>query len=402
MTPRDLFLLAWEALRAHRVRTRLTYLALAIGVGSVLLLTGLGEGTRRWVEGQFSSLGSNVLVVMPGRTETRGGVPLFPSTTRDLTMEDLHAVERRMPGVRQIVPIVIGETMATAERRGRAAPLIGTTRGFLEMREVHLSLGESLPAGETDLAMRVCVIGRKVARDLFREQNPLGARVKLGEYPFRVVGVIEQRGQSMMVDLDEVVLVPAASALRMLNRRGLVRMLVQLTTGSDLDLAAARLTALLKQRHDEEEDFTVLSTSAVAASFGQIIRILTLSLVGIATISLTVAGIGVMNVMIVAVTERTAEIGLLKAVGASSGQVSAVFLAEAVLLSLIGGAFGIVGGLVLTEGARTFFPSIPFQVPPQSIGLASGVAAGVGILFGLSPAGKAARMEPLDALRRRL
>jgi putative ABC transport system permease protein len=402
MTPRDLFLLAWEALRAHRVRTRLTYLALSIGVGSVLLLSGLGEGTRRWVESQFSSLGSNALVVMPGRTETRGGVPLIPSTTRDLTMEDLHAVERRMPGVRQIVPIVIGEATATVDRRGRAVPLIGTTRGFLEVREVRVSLGESLPSGEADLATRVCVVGRKVARELFREQNPLGARLKLGEYPFRIVGVIEQRGQSMMVDLDEVVLVPAASALRMLNRRGLLRMLVQLTTSSDLDLAAARLKSILKDRHDQEEDFTVLSTTAVAASFGRIIRILTLALVGIAAVSLSVAGIGVMNVMIVAVTERTAEIGLLKAVGASSGQVSAVFLAEAVLLSSIGGAFGIVGGLVLTGAARYFVPSIPFQVPAQSIALASAVAAGVGILFGLIPAGRAAGMEPLDALRRRL
>jgi putative ABC transport system permease protein len=402
MTPLDLFRLAWGALRAHRVRTRLTYLALAIGVGSVLLLSGLGEGTRRWVENQFSSLGSNVLVALPGRTETRGGIPLLPSSTRDLTMEDLHAVERRMPGVRRVVPIVVGEATATYERRGRAATVIGTTRAFLEIRDIRVAMGESLPQGGSDLATRVCVIGKKIERELFPEQNPLGTRLKLGEYPFRVVGVIAQHGQSMMVNLDEVVLVPAASALRMLNRTGLFRMMVQLSTGSDLDLASGRLKSILKERHDNEEDFTVLTPGAVASSFGQIIRLITMALVGIAAISLTVAGIGVMNVMIVAVTERTAEIGLMKAVGASSGQVTAVFLAEAVVLSLIGGAFGIAGGLGLTEVARYSFPSIPFRVPAESIALASGVACGVGILFGLIPARRAATLEPLDALRRRL
>ena len=402
MTPRDLFLLAWGALRAHRVRTRLTALALAIGVGSVLLLSGLGEGTRRWVENQFSSLGSNVLVVLPGRTETRGGVPLLPSTTRDLTMEDLHAVERRMPGIRQVVPLVVGEATATYERRGRAATVIGTTRAFLEIRDIDVALGEGLPQGPTDLAARVCVIGRKIQRELFAGQNPLGARLKLGEYPFRVVGVISPRGQSMMVNLDEVVLIPAASALRMLNRTGLFRMMVQMTSSADLDRATVRLKAILKQRHDNEEDFTVLTPGAIAASFGQIIRLITMALVGIAAISLTVAGIGIMNVMIVSVTERTAEIGLMKAVGASSGQVTAVFLGEAVLLSLIGGFLGIVGGITLTEAARHFLPSIPFRVPAESVALASGVAGGGGILFGLIPARRAARMEPLEALRRRL
>lgn len=401
MTPQDLFQLAWEALRAHRVRTRLTCLALAIGVGSVLLLTGLGEGIRRWVESQFSSLGSNVLVVMPGRTETRGGVPLVPATTRDLTLQDLQAVERRLPGVREIVPVVVGETTATFDRRGRAVPLIGTTRAFLEIREARLSLGETLPASETGLATRVCVIGRKVARELFREQNPLGARLRLGEYPFRVAGVIEQRGQSMMVDLDEVVLVPTASALRMLNRRGLFRMIVQLPAGADQDRAAGLLTSILKERHDGEEDFTVLSAGAIAASFGQIMRLLTIALVGIAAISLTVAGIGIMNVMVVAVTERTAEIGLLKAVGAGPAQVTAVFLAEAVLLSLAGGAVGIAGGVGVTEAARLLFPSIPFRVPGASVLLASGIAVGVGVLFGWIPARRAARLEPLEALRRR-
>lgn len=402
MTPRDLFLIAWGALRAHRVRTRLTALALAIGVASVLLLSGLGEGVRRWIEGQFSALGSNVLAVMPGRAQTRGSVPLIPTTTRDLTMEDLHAVERRLVGVRGVVPIVVGEATATYERRGRAATVIGTSRGFLAIRDLEVDLGENLPAGEGEYSARVCVIGRRISRELFAEGNPLGARLKLGEYPFRVVGVIGQQGLSMMVNLDETVLVPAASALRIFNRSGLFRILVQMAASSNVDRATGKLIALLKERHDNEEDFTVLTPGAVASSFGKIIDLITLALVGIAAISLTVAGIGVMNVMVVAVTERTAEIGLMKAVGASGAQVTALFLAEAVLLSAIGGLAGIAGGIALTETARFFYPSIPFRVPGSSVGLALGVACGVGILFGILPARRAARLEPLDALRRRL
>jgi putative ABC transport system permease protein len=402
MTPRDLFIMVWGALRAHGVRTRLTYLALAIGVGSVLLLSGLGEGVRLWVENQFTALGSNVLITLPGRTQTRGSVPMLPATTRELTMEDLHAVERRLPGVLQTVPLVIGEATANYERRGRAAAVIGTTQAFLDIRGVPISLGEGLPLGQEGLSARVCVIGKKIHRELFGEQNPLGARLKLGEYPFRVVGVIGQRGQSMMVDLDEVVLIPAVSALRMFNRVGLFRMLVQIAPSSNMDRAVERLTAILKERHDNIEDFTVLTPGAVAETFGKIIGMITLALAGIAAISLGVAGIGVMNVMIVSVTERTAEIGLMKAVGASSGQVTAVFLAEAVVLSLTGGFIGIVSGVGLTEIARLLYPSIPFRVPLNSIYLAFGVAASVGILFGILPARRAARMEPLDALRRRL
>jgi putative ABC transport system permease protein len=402
MMPRDLLLLAWGALRAHRVRTRLTALALAIGVGSVLLLSGLGEGVRRWIEGQFSSLGANVLAVLPGKAQTRGAVPLIPTTTRELTMEDVHAVERRLAGVRQVVPIVVGEATARYERRGRAVTVIGTTRAFLAIRSLEVDVGENLPSAESEYSARVCVIGRKIRRELFADGNPLGARIKLGEYPFRVVGVIGQEGLSMAVDLDEAVLVPVANALRIFNRSGLFRIVVQMAASSDLDQAGGSLTALLRERHDGEEDFTVMTPGALASSFGNIVELITLALVGIAAISLTVAGIGVMNVMVVAVIERTAEIGLLKAVGASGAQVAAVFLAEAVLLSAVGGLVGIAGGIALTETARLLYPSIPFRVPAGSAGLALGVACGVGILFGLLPARRAARLEPLDALRRRL
>lgn len=400
MTFGDVFRLAWGALRAHRLRTRMTYAALAIGVGSVLLLTALGEGARGWIEDRFSSLGSNILVAMPGRTETRGRVPMTASSTRDITLEDMHAVARRLPGALRVVPVIIGESTVNHERRGRATMVVGTTRDYLAMLDLSVSPGAALPELEADRSARVCVIGRTVQRELFGTTNPLGQKVTLGDHPFRVIGVIARAGESMMINLDEVVLVPVADAMRMFNRRGLFRLIAQVSASADLDRAVERLTGILKERHDGEEDFTVLTPGALAASLGKIIGLVTTALAGIAAISLTVAGIGVMNVMVVSVTERTGEIGLLKAVGASNAQVLGLFLAEAVLLSLIGGAMGILGGAGLAGLARLFYPAIPFRMPAWSLYLSCAMALGVGIAFGILPAYRASRMEPLDALRR--
>lgn len=380
----------------------MTAAAVAVGVASVLLLTALGEGARDWVVGQFSALGSNILAVIPGRTQTRGGPPLAPSTTRDLTLADMQAIPRRLPGVLRTVPIVIGEATVEYDGKGRTAPIIGSTREWLRMREIAIGLGEELPDLEPDQVMRVCIIGQTVRRELFGDINPLGARIRIGEVPFRVIGVVGRKGQSMMINLDEIVLIPVANAMQMFNRTGLFRILVQVSSFADLDRSKERLNAILKDRHDGEEDFTILTPGAVAESLGNIVGIITGALAGIAAVSLIVAGIGVMNVMVVSVVERTAEIGIMKAIGASNTQVLAVFLAEAVTLSLVGGAIGIVAGYLLTEAAYALYPWIPFRVPVWSVYLAVGISAGVGVVFGIAPALRAARMEPLEALRRKV
>lgn len=402
MTLTDMMRLAWGALRAHGVRTRLTAAALSIGVASVLVLVGLGEGARRWIVSRFETLGSAVLVVLPGKTETRGGPPLAPSTTRDLTLDDMNVVARRVPEVRRTIPIVVGEASARFRGRGRAATVVGTTRAFLELRDLAVRQGENLPDLESDRAAPVCVIGRSIQRDLFPLSNPLGERIRLGEYAFRVVGVLAEEGQSMAMDLDDVVLIPVASGLRIFNRRGLFRMLVQVRAPSELARAEERVKALIMERHDDEEDFTILTPGAVAKSLGSIIGILTAALAAIAAVSLTVAGIGVMNVMIVSVRERTKEVGLMKAVGAGNGQVASVFLAEALILSLMGGLLGVGAGYGLTGLARLIYPEIPFQVPVAWSLATFGVAGGVGLLFGTLPAARAARLHPVDALRGRM
>lgn len=398
----DVFGLGRAALAARKLRTRLTGAALAIGVAAVLVLTALGEGARGWVVERFAGLGANTLAVLPGRTETRGGAPMVATTTRDLTLLDARALEERLPGVRHVVPIAIGEALIEYENRGRAATVIGTSRDFLQMRKLEVVQGTNLPEAELERGARVCVLGRTIVRELFGERQPLGQRVRIGDAPFRVVGVLAQQGSSMMVDLDDVVLVPVANALALFDATGLFRVVVQVGSAADVELAARRVTAILLARHDDEEDFTVLRPGALAQSLGDVLAILTAALVGIAAVSLVVAGVGVMNVMVVSVTERTAEIGLMKALGASRGQILALFLTEAALLSTIGGSCGLAGGLALAWGARRALPDIPFAVPEWAIAAALGVALGVGLVFGLLPALRAARLEPLEALRRKL
>jgi putative ABC transport system permease protein len=401
VTPLDIGFFSWGALRAHRVRTRLTYAAIAIGVASVLVLTALGTGAREWIVDRFASLGSNILVAMPGRTETRGAAPMTTMSTRDISLADMEAVKRRMPAARRVVPLVVGESTVSFERRGRAVTVVGTSREYLEIREVPVDLGTNLPEMDADRAMGVCVIGRKIRSEVFGGANPLGERLRIGEALFRVVGVIAQRGQSMMVDLDEVVMVPIASAMKLFNRRGLFRMIVQIGPGADVALAQASLERILADRHDGELDFTVLTPGAIAATLTDIVGLITAALAAIAAISLAVAGIGVMNVMVVSVTERQAEIGLMKAIGAGNAQVLALFLAEAVALSLLGGALGIAGGIGIAAAARAAWPEFPFHVPPYAIGIAAGTAASVGIVFGILPAMRAARLDPLESLRRK-
>lgn len=394
--------LAWESLRAHRLRTRMTAGAIAIGIGSVLIMTALGQGARDWVLEQFEALGTNVLIAIPGRTETRGGPPMKPATTRELTLDDMLEIPKRMAGVNRVVPIVVGESTVSYEGKGRTASLIGSTREFLRIRKVATSIGKELPDIEVHRTEPVCVIGKTIHRELFGSTNPLGSKVRIGEHSFRVIGVIAQEGQSMMVDLDEVVLVPVASAMQILNVPGLFRIIVEVSSFSDLKQAEARLNAILKDRHDGEEDFTILTPGAVAETLGRIIDIITMALAGIAAVSLAVAGIGIMNVMVVSVTERTGEVGLLKAVGAGNRQVLAMFLSEAIVLAMFGGAIGVAAGFLLTRVAYELYPNIPFRVPGWAIALAVGISASVGVVFGIVPAMRAARLEPLAALRKKV
>ena len=396
----DLLAFAMGAIRGHRVRTALTLLGVAIGVAAVVILAALGEGARRYVMGQFESLGSTMLAVVPGKTETSGAAAFTSATTRDLTLGDAEAIRRFVPEARRVAPITMGsETVAHRERR-RQVGVVGSTREFLEVRRLRMGRGQFLPEGDLRRGEAVAVIGAGVARELFQSADPLGQVLRIGDVRARVVGVLEPQGTQLGMNLDEIVIIPVSRAMRLFNRRTLFRILIDVRAHADLATAKRNVIALLAERHGEE-DVTVVTQDAVLASFSRIIRAMTLAVAAIAGISLAVAGIGIMNVMLVSVAERTGEIGLLRAVGVGRAQVARVFLAEAALLSLAGACAGLVVGLLGVGALVTAYPALPARPPLWSIASSLGLAVLVGVAFGIAPARRAARLDPVVALGRR-
>lgn len=401
MRIRDTIHFAGRALTGFRLRSGLMLLAMAIGVGSVVVLTSLGEGARRYVINQFTSLGTNLLIVLPGRVETTGGVPpLTGETPRDLTIDDSEALLRSRL-VRKVAPIVVGSASVSRQGRDREVTILGTTSSYARIRTLAMHRGRFLPDGDISRAMPVCVLGRTLTRELFGNSDPIGQWVRIGESRFLVLGVLESLGISLGFDMDDIALIPVASAQSLFNTSSLFRIIVEVRERDLLAPAKEALTRIIKDRHEGENDVTVISQDAVLATFDRIFRALTLSVAGIAAISLVVAGILVMNVMLIAVSQRTAEIGLLKALGASKNRIITLFLAEAAALSLVGGLAGLGLGLLSNLGLRKLFPDFPVSAPGWVLVAGMGVALAAGLLFGYLPARKASRLDPVVSLSRR-
>jgi len=394
----DLLRFAAGALRGHRLRTGLSLLGIAIGVAAVTMLTSLGEGARVYVTGEFTSLGSNLLILVPGKTETTGVAPIIGGTVHELTLEDVEGLPRRVPFVRRVAPLSVGTATARFGGLSREITVFGTTRDMLGVRRLKIGIGSYLPDVETSRAPRVCVIGAKVQGELFAGLNPLGEMLRIGDERFRVIGVIAPRGTSLGIDLDEVVHVPVVTAMRMFNRRGLFRALVEISSHDRIEEAKGEVLRILTERHDGIEDVTVFTQDSVVATFGRILGILTAALAGIAAISLSVAGIGIMNVMLVSVSERSREVGLLKAVGATEGQILVAFLTEAALISTSGGVLGLLAGLAGNRILLAFYPTFPFTPPDWAVAGALVVSLAVGMVFGALPARRASRLDPVAAL----
>lgn len=398
MRPADLLLFAAGALRGHRLRTFLSLLGVAIGVASVILLTSLGEGARLYVTGEFASLGANLLIIIPGKTETKGLAPLVSTAPHDLTRQDAEALLQRVRSVRRVAPLAVGTASVSAEERSREVTVVGATHDVLEIRHLKMASGRFLPADLPEAA--VCVLGARVQRELFHGQNPLGRLVRIGEWRFRVIGVIAPRGTSIGMDMDEVVEIPVDTALRLFNRSSLYRILAEVGSHEDIPQAEQASVRVLRERHAGQEDITILTQDSVLATFNQILRALTAALAGIAAISLGVAGLGIMNVMLVSVSERTREVGLLKAVGVTYRQVVAVFLVEAAILSSAGGGLGLLAGLGAGRFLQRLYPEFPIYPPDWAVPVALAVSCSVGLVFGILPARNAARLDPVQALTR--
>ena len=399
MTPFDLLRLAIGAVRAHKVRTVLAVSGTSVGVASVILLVALGEGARAYVTSEFLSLGSNLLIIIPGKTETQGNAPVFGGTTRELTLEDSFAILRRSPRARLVAPVSVGQTTALYAGRNRTLTVIGATRDYFEMFRMEVASGQGLPDTDPRRGSRVCIVGRTVQRELFGGENPLGKTLRLGEWRFRVIGVLARKGNFLGMDIDDIIFVPVSTAMGLLNREGLFRIQVEASAFHEVEQAKEEVRQILIDRHGEE-DFTIMTQGAMSSAFGDILRALGLALGGIAAVSLTVAGIGVMNVMLVSVSERTGEIGLWKAIGARRQQILAAFLAESIVISGIGAIVGSVLGVAGTRVLAEVISGFPPVMPIWAIAAATGVALGVAIVFGVLPARRAADVPAAEALQK--
>ncbi|HUD71124.1 MAG TPA: ABC transporter permease, partial [Dongiaceae bacterium] len=305
------------------------------------------------------------------------------------------------PQVRRLAPLSVGAAQVGYLDRRRQATIVGTTAPYKEIRRLELTSGEFLPEIDADREAAVAVLGSAIARDLFGYESPVGRMVRVGDNRFRVIGVLASKGMSLGMNLDDFVMVPVASAMRLFDRTSLFRVMIEAGAHSGLDDLKRDVIRVMKERHDGEEDITVLTQDAILTSFNRILGVLTLSLAGIAAISLSVAGIGIMNVMLVSVSERTPEIGLLKAIGAPAAEIQKVFLVEAVLLSCAGGLFGLLAGYAGAAALGRAFPALPAEPPLWAVAAALLMSGAAGVVFGVLPARRAARLDPVLALGRR-
>ncbi len=399
MRTSDLLRFARDAATGNPLRAGLLVLAMAIGVAAVVVLTALGDGARRYVVGEFSALGSNLVIVLPGRSQTGGFSPgnAVTSTVRDLTVDDAQALLRASSVVRA-APLAVGTSEIRFGGRLREVMVAGTTAEYAQLRSLKLAQGHFLSATDWRSGASEVVIGANVRKELFGTGQALGQLVRVGDRRVRVVGVLAPSGQGLGMNSDELVFVPVSLAQALFNTRTLFRILVEARSREAIDSAKTQVLAVLQQRHDGEQDVTAITQDAVLSTFDKLLGALTLGVAGIAAISLGVAGILVMNVMLVSVSQRTAEIGLLKALGASDATVRRIFVVEAALLSLAGALVGYGLGVLGAALIRQLYPVFPAYAPAWAVWAGLGTALVTGMVFGVLPARRAARLDPVLAL----
>ena len=395
----DTLIMVSRVLLRHRFRTLLLLLAVSVGVAAVIVLTSVGDSARRYVTDEFRSLGTELLIVTPGKSETSGVGPpgFFGGTPRDLTLEDAMAL-RRSTAIRSLAPMVVGEAVMSHGGRNRIAPGVGATAELLELRQWKLRQGKFLPSGDPQRAPAVIVIGEKIRKDLFGAEPAIGNFLRVGDRRFRVIGILGTEGRSLGMDVEELVILPVARAMEVFDTAGLYRIMVEARSREALPRAAEDIRVIVKDRHQGEEDVTIVQQDAVVATFDRVLGALTYTVGGIASISLIVAGILLMNVMLVSVSQRTAEIGLLKAIGSSRQLILTLFLVESGGLALGGALLGIAIGLGANEVIGSYVPDVMLVPPLWAMIIAPLFAFFSGILFGLLPARRAAALDPVDAL----
>ncbi len=401
MRTADLLRFDFQVLNRHRFRALMMLVAMSIGVAAVNMLTGLGEGAKSFVLGEFSMLGKNTLIMMPGKKETSGGLPpILGAAPRDITLQDADAVSR-LSGVNQVAPLIIGMSQVSFGSRNREVMIAGTTASYFSIRQLAIRQGTALPELPADMASPVCVIGSKVKKEIFGERPALGQWLKAGGRRFRVVGIMDAKGQALGMDMNDLMLIPVASAQALFNQEGLFRVMIEVQSPDLIGKTRERVLATMTARHEGEEDVTVITQDSILSAFNKILDTMTLAVGGIGAISLLVAGILIMNVTLIAVTQRTKEIGLLKAIGASDRDVLQIFLTEAALMAILGAVLGVILSEAALFTGRLVFPDIAFYTPLWALVLSVTIAIATSLIFAWGPSRRAARMEPVNALQGR-
>lgn len=389
-----------DSLMSNKVRSFLTMLGVIIGVAAVILLVSIGEGARTYIHRELGNLGTNILVVVPGKTSAKGGFhPPEASTVRKLIYDDALLIKRRAKHVDDAVPVMFGSAKVKYLNQSRDNSIVGSTETYFNIRNLKVDSGRFITESEVDAKRKVCILGRTVKRDLFGDKNALGALVSIGDSKYRVVGVMEKKGVTLGIDFDDIVFIPTTAAQELFDTDRLFNITIKVKSANELHEATEEIKQILIKRHAGKEDFTVMSQDEMLGVMNKILNIMTAVLAGIAAISLVVGGIGIMNIMLVSVRERTREIGIRKALGAKNSDILLQFLVESMTLSIIGGAGGILFAGTVSFIIPYFVEFLPTQLELWSIVLAFLFSAAVGIFFGVYPARKASLYDPITALR---
>lgn len=373
-------------------------LGIAIGIASVIVLTSIGEGTRLYVLDQFTQFGTNLIGINPGKSKTLGIPGVLGGTTHKLTLDDAEAM-LRLPGVTTVVPVVVGNARVEAGERGRSVYVYGVTPAITAVLKIEVRAGAFWPGSDPRRGAPVAVLGPRLARELFGEQNPLGGFVRIAGARFRVIGLMQPKGQMLGFDLDDTAYIPVATGMKLFNLDELFEIDLLYAHSGLAAQVEQGVRTLLTERHGGNEDFTVTTQAAMLEVFNKVIGVITLAVGAIAGISLLVGATGVLTMLWISVGERTAEIGLLRSVGATRGQVRALFLSEAAALAMAGGVFGLLAGLSLCAALRALLPGLPVETPPEFAVAAVVVSLATGLASGVLPAERAASLDPIEALR---
>jgi putative ABC transport system permease protein len=398
MTPSDLMGLSAEAFRSHRLRYGLSALAITVGVAAVVLLASIGEGTRRFMMGQFSQFGTTIVGVFPGKAETGGMPGTFGGSVRKLSLDDARALSR-IPGVSGVVPSAYGSGIVEYGNRGRRVYVYGVTSDVPRVWSMDVEVGQFIPEMDWDRGSSIVVLGPTLKRELFGDANALGEVVRVGQTRFRVIGVMQTKGQFLGFDLDDAAYMPVANAMRLFNRPEVDEVDLLASSPDMIEPVAERAKEIMLDRHDKREDFTISTQKDMQGMVNRVLGIVSGVVTGIAAISLLVGAIGILTIMWIVVQERTPEIGLAKALGATRGQILGWYLFEAAVTALAGGILGLIFGLGGAWLLASFVPGLETYTPPTIVVTALLMALGVGLAAGVAPAMRAAKLDPVEALR---